>query len=68
MIRENLLFDAAGASLHAWFYPADGAADSSPCVVIAHGWTSTKKIYLDKFRSVRQGWAGCARTRQPWLG
>jgi len=52
MIREDLLFDAEGASLHAWFYPANGAVDRTPCVVMAHGWTSTKKIYLDRFAEV----------------
>src|SRR5690242_5944064 len=51
MVREDVVFDAEGASLHAWFYPASGV-DRSPCVVMAHGWTSTKKIYLDKFAEV----------------
>ncbi|OBF32310.1 acetylxylan esterase [Mycobacterium sp. ACS1612] len=52
MVREDVVFDAEGASLHAWFYPANGAVDRSPCVVMAHGWTSTKRIYLDKFAEV----------------
>jgi pimeloyl-ACP methyl ester carboxylesterase len=52
MVREDVVFDAEGASLHAWFYPGNGAVDPSPCVVMAHGWTSTKKIYLDKFAEV----------------
>ncbi len=52
MMREDVVFDAEGASLHGWFYPANGASGSSPCVVMAHGWTSTKKMYLDRFAEV----------------
>jgi pimeloyl-ACP methyl ester carboxylesterase len=56
LVRENVVFDAEGALLHAWFYPANGAAGgsrgSSPCIVMAHGWTSTKKMYLDRFAEV----------------
>jgi len=52
MDREDVVFDAEGALLHAWFYPASGARDASPCIVMAHGWTSTKKIYLDRFAEV----------------
>jgi len=52
MIRDDIVFDAEGAALHAWFYPASGATRKSACVVMAHGWTSTKKMYLDKFAEV----------------
>jgi pimeloyl-ACP methyl ester carboxylesterase len=51
-MRENVVFDAEGALLHAWFYPADPVAGGNPCVVMAHGWTSTKKMYLDKFAEI----------------
>ena len=52
MLREDVMIDAEGTSLHAWFYPASGVLDAAPCVVMAHGWTSTKRIYLDKFAEV----------------
>lgn len=52
MLREDVTFDAEGALLHAWWYPAQQARGPSPCVVMAHGWTSTKKIHLDKFAAV----------------
>ncbi|OBF18202.1 acetylxylan esterase [Mycobacterium kubicae] len=55
MLREDVTFDAEGATLHAWWYPArqeHQAGTASPCVVMAHGWTSTKKMYLDKFAEV----------------
>ena len=32
--------------------PVERARDESPCIVMAHGWTSTKKIYLDRFAEV----------------
>ena len=52
MIREDVVFDAEGAKLHAWFYPGHEDLGSAPCVVMAHGWTSTKKMYLDKYAEV----------------
>ena len=51
-MRQDVVFDAEGALLHAWFYPANGVAEPAPCVVMAHGWTSTKKMYLDRFAEV----------------
>ena len=54
MVRQDVAVDAEGAILHAWWYPARGrqVGTASPCVVMAHGWTSTKKIYLDRFAEV----------------
>jgi pimeloyl-ACP methyl ester carboxylesterase len=54
MVRQDVAVDAEGAILHAWWYPARGSqvGTASPCVVMAHGWTSTKKIYLDLFAEV----------------
>jgi cephalosporin-C deacetylase-like acetyl esterase len=52
MLRENVVFDAEGALLHAWWYPPTRMIGASPCVVMAHGWTSTKKMYLDRFAEV----------------
>jgi dienelactone hydrolase len=51
-MRHNIEFDAEGALLRGWFYEAEGAAGPAPCVVMAHGWTSTKRMYLDKFAEV----------------
>jgi dienelactone hydrolase len=52
MLREDVVFDAEGALLHAWWYPPVGTTAAGACVVMAHGWTSTKKIYLDRFAEV----------------
>jgi pimeloyl-ACP methyl ester carboxylesterase len=52
MKREDITFDAEGAELHGWFYEAEGAMEPAACIVMAHGWTSTKKMYLDRFAEV----------------
>jgi dienelactone hydrolase len=51
-MRHDIEFDAEGAMLRGWFYEAEGATGAAPCVVMAHGWTSTKHMYLDKFAEV----------------
>jgi uncharacterized protein len=51
-MRHDIEFDAEGALLRGWFYEAEGATGPAPCVVMAHGWTSTKRMYLDRFAEV----------------
>jgi hypothetical protein len=51
-MREDIEFDAEGAVLRGWFYAASGATAPAPCVVMAHGWSSTKRMYLDRFAEV----------------
>ena len=55
-MREDIEFDAEGALLRGWFYPPAGQTPTgngpAPCVVMAHGWSSTKRMYLDKFADV----------------
>src|SRR5882757_3280072 len=52
MMRQDIEFDAEGAVLRGWFYQARGVTGRTPCVVMAHGWTATKKMYLDKFAEI----------------
>lgn len=52
MVRHDIEFDAEGALLRGWFYPPDPSGGPAPCVVMAHGWTSTKRMYLDRFAEV----------------
>jgi dienelactone hydrolase len=49
-MRHDIEFDAEGAVLRGWFYEA--ATGPAPCVVMAHGWTSTRRMYLDRFAEV----------------
>ena len=52
--REVVSFASGGARCSAWWYPAvaNGQPGKAPCVVMAHGWSSTKEMYLDKFAEV----------------
>jgi len=56
MIRRDIEFDAEGTTLRGWFYPAggarEGAAGTSPAVLMAHGFSAVKEMYLDKFAEV----------------
>jgi pimeloyl-ACP methyl ester carboxylesterase len=51
-VRKDIEFDVEGAQLGGWFYPAEGVEGPAPCVVMAHGWASTKRMYLDRFAEV----------------
>jgi dienelactone hydrolase len=52
MVRHNIEFDAEGALLRGWLYTPEPKAGPAPCVVMAHGWSSTKLMYLDRFAEV----------------
>jgi hypothetical protein len=50
MTRRDIEFDAEGVTLRGWFYPAEGADGSAgPAVVMAHGFSAVKEMYLDRF-------------------
>jgi hypothetical protein len=49
MTRRDIEFDAEGVTLRGWFYPAEGAASPGPAVVMAHGFSAVKEMYLDRF-------------------
>ncbi|GHH86863.1 peptidase [Streptomyces sulfonofaciens] len=52
MLRHTIEFDAEGALLRGWFYEPEPREGPAPCVVMAHGWSSTKLMYLDRFAEV----------------
>jgi fermentation-respiration switch protein FrsA (DUF1100 family) len=52
MTRRDIEFSADGVTLRGWFYPAQGAAVAGPAVVMAHGFSAVKEMYLDKFAEV----------------
>ena len=52
MMRHDIEFDAEGVTLRGWFYEAEGVDGPAPCVVMAHGWSATRRIYLDRFAEV----------------
>ena len=49
MARRDIEFDAEGVTLRGWFYDADGASAAAPTVVMAHGFSAVKEMYLDKY-------------------
>jgi len=49
MARRDIEFDAEGVTLRGWFYDADGASGAAPTVVMAHGFSAVKEMYLDRF-------------------
>ena len=49
MARRDIEFDAEGVTLRGWFYPAEGSAEVAPTIVMAHGFSAVKEMYLDKF-------------------
>ncbi|MFC5995937.1 alpha/beta hydrolase [Pseudonocardia hispaniensis] len=49
MTRRDIEFDAEGVTLRGWFYTADGASGAAPTVVMAHGFSAVKEMYLDTY-------------------
>ena len=49
MTRRDIEFDAEGTTLRGWFYPAEGASSTAPVIVMAHGLSAVKEMYLDKY-------------------
>jgi uncharacterized protein len=48
MARRDIEFDAEGVTLRGWFYPGEGSA-SGATVIMAHGFSAVKEMYLDSF-------------------
>ncbi len=52
-MRRDINFKTEdGVTLRGWFYPGEGATGAAPTVVMAHGFSATKEMYLDKFAEV----------------
>jgi len=48
-MRSDVEFDADGTTLRGWLYVPDGAAGPVPTIVMAHGFSAVKEMYLDRF-------------------
>lgn len=48
-MRRDIAFDAAGVTLRGWLYLPDGASSPAPTVVMAHGYSAVKEMYLDRY-------------------
>ncbi|MQA13611.1 MAG: alpha/beta fold hydrolase [Pseudonocardiaceae bacterium] len=49
MDRQDIAFDAEGVTLRGWFYQAAGVSGPAPTVVMAHGFSAVKEMYLDSY-------------------
>ncbi|TMR93323.1 alpha/beta hydrolase [Nonomuraea basaltis] len=50
MTREDIEFQGeGGVTLRGWFYPAQNAAAPAPAIVMTHGLSGVKEMYLDDF-------------------
>ena len=49
MARRDIEFDAEGVTLRGWFYDADGRSGAAPTIVMAHGFSAVKEMFLDEF-------------------
>src|SRR5690349_19349031 len=49
MARRDVEFSGEDVTLRGWFYPAEGAGSPAPVVVMAHGFSAVKEMYLDKY-------------------
>jgi fermentation-respiration switch protein FrsA (DUF1100 family) len=52
MARRDIAFDAEGVTLRGWFYSAEDTSGRRPTVVMAHGFSAVKEMYLDAFAEV----------------
>ena len=48
-MREDIQFNADGVTLRGWLYIPDGVSGPAPAVVMAHGFSAVKEMYLDRF-------------------
>ena len=48
-MREDIEFDADGVTLRGWLYSPEAVGGAAPTVVMAHGFSAVKEMYLDRF-------------------
>jgi len=48
-MRRDVEFDAEGVTLRGWFVQPDAGDGPFPTIVMAHGFSATKEMYLDAF-------------------
>lgn len=49
MARRDIELDAEGTTLRGWFYPSETGSGPAPVVVMAHGLSAVKEMYLDEY-------------------
>src|SRR5258708_23129661 len=51
-MRRDIEFKSEGLTLRGWLYVPDGAKKPVPTVVMAHGFSCLKEMFLDKYAEV----------------
>ena len=51
-MRRDIEINAEGTILRGWLYLPEGAKGRAPVVVMAHGFSAVKEMYLDRFAEV----------------
>jgi fermentation-respiration switch protein FrsA (DUF1100 family) len=51
-MRHEIEFNAEGVVLRGWLYMPDNASSYLPAVVMAHGFSAVKEMYLDRYAEV----------------
>ena len=51
-MRQDIEFNAEGTTLRGWFYTPDSGKGPFPTIVMAHGFSAVKEMYLDSFAEV----------------
>jgi len=51
-VRRDVEFDAEGVTLRGWLYLPDEARNPVPTIVMAHGFSAVKEMYLDRYAEV----------------
>src|SRR5712692_11163828 len=49
LMRQDIEFKAEGPRLRGWLYTPDSGSGAYPTVVMAHGFSAVKEMYLDSF-------------------
>ena len=48
-MRKDIEINAEGTILRGWFYTPDRPSGRAPAIVMAHGFSAVKEMYLDRF-------------------
>ena len=62
-MRQDIEFDAEGTTLRGWLYVPENASGPAPAVVMCHGYSAVKELFLDAFAEVFCEAGFCALVR-----
>lgn len=67
-LAEPISFESGGRTLRGWFVPSPKAGPQ-PVIVMAHGWTATKEMWLDRYaQAFNDAGFACLLYDHPFLG